>query len=331
MIRTLLIAAALLLSACAPSMQLAKYDAAAKARAQFEADAFVSFDGARLPLEVWAPPPEEKPWAVVLALHGINSSARAFNPIATWLSQRGVAVYAYDARGFGRSPHRGYWAGADLLTQDASTAMALLRERYPTTPIAVLGGSLGAAQAILASTTPNGPRADRVVLVAPGVMGWDYLPPGMAALLRAASIVTPWARLAPSPEMERASPVTDNPETLAANAADPLRIRETRIDVLAGAMDLMQSASSKIGQLSGPVAFLYGEQDHVIDARATRDAVARLPKDAKVAAYPQGFHLLLRDRQAERVYEDVLAFLRDPNAPLPSQAAPTAPTDNADR
>lgn len=43
-----------------------------------------------------------------------------------------------------------------------------------------------------------------------------------------------------------------------------------------------------------------------------------LPEHVRTAYYQDGYHMLLRDLQAEIVFEDVLAFLKDPEASLPS-------------
>jgi acylglycerol lipase len=318
--RACVLAGAIGLTACATALQFAPFTPRAAAGAQFETAAFISYDGARLPGEHWRADADE-PAVVVLALHGINSSARAFDPLATWLSRRGVETYAFDGRGFGRSPFRGAWVGQAVMAADARAALLALRKRHPETPIAVLGGSLGAAQAIVAFADPDAPQPDRLILVSPGVMGWDHLPFGMAPLLRTGALLTPWMTLAPTPEMERNQPATNNPAAREYQQRDPLRIQQTRIDVLAGAMDLMEKANSAIARLQAPTAFLYGAKDHVIDQRALREAAARLPAGSHVAMYPEGHHLLLRDLEAEAVYADILSFLTAPGAVLASGRA----------
>src|SRR6185312_7174511 len=65
----------------------------------------VASDGAHLPLRFWLP--EDKPRAVILALHGFNDYSEAFAlPAAQW-AKDGIATYAYDQRGFGAAPERG--------------------------------------------------------------------------------------------------------------------------------------------------------------------------------------------------------------------------------
>lgn len=328
--RILFVAAALVLASCVTAPGLGSGFGAAlsagppiAATPRFEETAanqivFVSDDGARLPAQVWLPA-EGEPWMVVLALHGINSAAPAFDQLGRWLALQGVAVYAYDARGFGRNADRGQWVGAERLAADARAAFASLRAAHPDAPTAVLGGSLGAAKAIMAFSPSDAPKPDRLVLVAPGVMGWEYLPPGYELALRIGSVVAPWMTVAPSPGMLRDRPSTNSPATERATAMEAWRIHETRLDVLAGAIEMMAHSAARLGETPRPVAFLYGEKDHVIDTRAFRAAVARLPPGAQVAVYPDGHHLLLRDLWADVVYEDILAFLREPTARLPSR------------
>jgi hypothetical protein len=49
------------------------------------------------------------------------------------------------------------------------------------------------------------------------------------------------------------------------------------------------------------------------------------PPNLRTAWYPDGWHLLNRDLQAEVVFRDVEALLRDPRAPLPSGAPDILP------
>src|SRR4051812_40953875 len=83
---------------------------------RLEPDAVVSFDGARLGLMSWQA--EGEPWAVVVALHGMNDYANAFHIAGPEWAKAGVTTYAYDQRGFGRSPRRGLWAEESVLVDD---------------------------------------------------------------------------------------------------------------------------------------------------------------------------------------------------------------------
>ena len=83
-------------------------------------------DGARLPLARWTPETGE-PWAVIVALHGMNDSRAAFRMAGPWWAERGIETWAIDQRGFGEAPGRGVWAGEARMTEDLRTAVALAR------------------------------------------------------------------------------------------------------------------------------------------------------------------------------------------------------------
>ncbi|MGD6771288.1 alpha/beta hydrolase, partial [Staphylococcus arlettae] len=89
-------------------------------------------------------------------------------------------------------------------------------------------------------------------------------------------------------------------------------------DTLYGLVGLMERAWSSIGKVRAPTLYLYGYNDEVIPKTATFEAARRLKPDDRSGYYRDGWHLLLVDKQAERVWKDVEGFIRDPAAPLVS-------------
>ena len=56
-----------------------------------------------LPRRVWLPD-DTPPRAVILAVHGFNDYSNAFETFGTFAAGHGIAVHAYDQRGFGANP-----------------------------------------------------------------------------------------------------------------------------------------------------------------------------------------------------------------------------------
>src|SRR5579863_6418440 len=166
MMRPIVVLLALLAVACAPMVQRPQVPTPGFAGPRLEAESFVSFDGARLGYTHWDVASGD-PRAVIVGLHGMNDYANAFHLAAPYWATQGIATYAYDQRGFGRSPHRGVWAGHALMAEDLRTFTALVRARFPHAVIAVVGESLGAAVAIDAFASDRPPAADRLVLLSP--------------------------------------------------------------------------------------------------------------------------------------------------------------------
>lgn len=321
-----------MLAACVPTVQRAA-PRADLTQPHFEpaAERFISFDGAELGLTAWLPPEGQEPRAVIIGLHGMNDYANTFYLAGPWFAEHGVALYAYDARGFGRSPNRGVWAGERLMTEDLRTAIAVARRAHPNTRIAVVGDSMGAATAIATFGDEDAPQVDRVVLVAPAVWGWSTLPDHYALTLWLGAHTFPWRAVQPPRNVVRTRTASDNQEALLQAGRAPHMIWSTRIDAVYGLVSLMERATERSANLRGDVLFLYGANDQIIPRNSAIAAARRLPASVRTAYYENGWHWLLRDRQREVVYADILAFIEDAEAPLPSAAPPLLARAQANR
>jgi alpha-beta hydrolase superfamily lysophospholipase len=279
---------------------------------RLEADRVIAADGAELPLSVWRP--QGEPRAVVLALHGFNDYRHAFAKVGPFLADKDVATYAYDQRSFGATAQRGIWPGTDRLVDDAGTVAALLRQRHPGRPLYLLGESMGGAVALaVLAETPT--AADGAVLVAPAVWGRSTMNPLQRATLWLLVHTRPGMLLSGSGLGVTAS---DNTAMLRAQGKDPLVLKEARADALWGLTDLMDRALAAAPGVTAPALVLYGERDEIIPRRATCRMLSVLASPARVAVYPNGYHMLTRDLGAGVVLEDVATWLADPGAPLPS-------------
>ncbi len=281
---------------------------------------FVADDGTALPLRSWLP--DGKPKAVILALHGFNDYSNAFKDSGEAWATHGIATFAYDQRGFGAAPGAGLWAGASRLAIDAAEATSALRVRYPGVPIYVLGESMGGAVAVVADTGFEGTpplKADGLILEAPAVWARDGMTVSERVALWLGDRVLPGLKVSGHGLGIRPS---DNIEMLKALGRDPLVIKETRIAAIKGLVDLMDAARAAAPRLHVPLLFLYGDHDELIPREATREFLKALPADGprRVAIYPKGYHMLLRDLEAEVVRRDVEAWVANPEVALPSGA-----------
>lgn len=293
-------------------------EAAATPSYRLHFGSFQTADGLELPLRAWLPV-EGDPEAVLLALHGFTDYANAFTPLGEALAPRGIAVYAYDQRGFGAAPHPGLWSGDEALTGDLRAAAAELRARHPDRPLFVLGESMGGAVVLAAEAEPQGLEADGLILSAPAVWARQTQPWYQRAALWLALRTIPWLRPSGRNLDRQAS---DNIEMLRALGRDPLVQRSARIDTLAGLVDLMDGALAAGPRVETPTLLLYGEKDEIIPSGPVERLWEAMPRDRghRYLRYPEGWHLLTRDLQAAVVIEDIAAWIRDPGAPLPSGA-----------
>ena len=107
---------------------------------------------------------------------------------------------------------------------------------------------------------------------------------------------------------------------LRALGADPLFIKETRVDAIAGLVGLMDLALAETAAVPGPLLVLGGARDEVVPPHAHTAMLGRLAADpCTEVVYPEGWHLLLRDLQRQVVWDDILAWID--GAALPSGLA----------
>jgi acylglycerol lipase len=278
--------------------------------------AFIMRDGFRLPYRVWLP--DGAPWAVVLALHGMNDSRDAWEYPAPDLAAAGIAVFAPDQRGFGATATRGFWAGTQGLAEDARTTLGLLRARYPEAKHVLMGESMGAAVLMVLATSQHPPPVDGYVLIAPAVWGRAKMSVFLRALLWTASNTVPGWRLTGSGIVKVTA--SDNRDALVRLSTDPLTIKGTRVDAVRGLVDLMDAALAAAPRVLAPSLFLYGGRDELVPPKATAATWGQLPTGPVRGFYPDGYHLMLRDHARAVPISDIAAWIREPDAPLPSGA-----------
>lgn len=343
--------AGLMLAACAPVQQSALTPDTLPDPG-FSDHWFTSFDGAKLGLDVYsARSPSDGPGpcdagkglnitntaepcaavasvyatdpdVVIIAVHGMNDYAGAFHAAGAWWSAHGATVYAYDQRGFGRSPGWMLWPQASIMRRDLDTAVETAHRLHPNAKVAVVGESMGAAVTITAFAEPEHPKADALILSGPGLWGWSSLPWLYSASLWISSHVRPDWIVVPPDDVHIVA--TDNNRKLREMWFDPLVQKTNRIDSVYGVVSIMDEADRKIADLPQdiPTLLLRGKNDEVIPEDAARTATLKMSAHVRTAWYEKGYHMLMNDLQAETVWSDILAFIRDPESPLPSRAPP---------
>lgn len=278
---------------------------------------FPMSDAALLPVREWLP--AGPPRAILLALHGFNDSRDAMELPAPVFAGSGIAVFAPDQRGFGAAPLRGRWPGEDVMQADAATMLRQLRARYPGVPLYAMGESMGGAVAMTLAASPAAPPIDGWILISPAVWGRNEMPAGLRAGLWLVSHTLPGLSVTGG-EVKLRVVASDNRDALVRLGRNPLTIRRTRFDTLRGLTDLMDAAQDAAPHLPANVLALYGEKDVIIPVHAAARAWRHMPTDVRRGLYPSGYHMLLRDRGRESVIADIVSWIGDHNAALPSGA-----------
>ena len=108
---------------------------------------------------------------------------------------------------------------------------------------------------------------------------------------------------------------SDNIEMLRALGRDPHYLRPPSAREIFGLVRISDMADAAAANVDLPALLLLGDKDEITPNARVRRVFARLTGPRQVIEYPEGWHLLLRDLQAERVWRDIadwaLAIRRD--------------------
>ena len=303
-----------MLAACAPTVRPAGESIRPPA---LEGDRYVAADGTVLPLVVW-PAAKMPPKAVILGIHGFGDYRNAWEEPAEIWAKEGFTVYAYDQRGFGGSPTRGLWAGTSTMVEDIKTVTRLVRERHPGVPLYLAGESMGGAL-VLAAANDRDVDVDGLVLLATALRSRDTLGSLLRGGLDFFAFVVPWLPIGPTSIDFQP---TDNPKTMEKMRKDPMILRYPRVDLGYGLVEAMDAAKAAVPHVSRPYLMLHGLGDKLIPQEPVRSAIELMPRrpDSHLAFYRDGYHMLLRDKDGPTVARDIVAWIKDKKAALPSGA-----------
>lgn len=102
---------------------------------------FLSQDGLRMYYHQWSP---EQPQKILCIVHGLAEHGGRYAHVAEYLNARGIAVFAMDLRGHGRSQgKRGHAKSYDLLLSDVEELLKTARAAHTELPMYLMGHSMG--------------------------------------------------------------------------------------------------------------------------------------------------------------------------------------------
>jgi acylglycerol lipase len=307
----LLLCCLILLTACAPNFT--PPGSPGLSEPQLQETSFISYDGTELPLRSWLPLNEaDTTRFIFIAVHGFNDYSNFIKNSAHYFNKHQIAVYAYDQRGFGNAPVKGKWSSTEAMAQDLKILTRLIAQKHPDQPIYLLGHSMGGAVVIQAMAGDEHPDIAGAILVAPAVWARSTIPFYQNAALWLVAHTIPWYTVTGEGLGRKPS---DNIEMLKEQGRDPLVIKGTRYDTIYGLQSLMDSAYSAADHYKLKTLVLYGNHDEIIPEKPVLDAFRRFPADPpgqkQLIRYENGYHMLLRDLQAEIVMKDIVAWLND--------------------
>jgi lysophospholipase len=222
------------------------------------------------------------------------------------LRQAGVAVYLLDVRGHGRSGgRRGHLSRFSQLLADLQAFRRVVRLRTQA-PQVLLGHSFGALVALRYLESQPSDSIAAAVLVSPW-LGLAFPPPRWKLVL-GRLLPDVWPTLALSTGIEP-DHLSRDPAVGAAYDADPLVHKVITTGAWREIQWAQRVVAADAGRIESPLLFLLAGEDRIVDAQLARAFADRLKIEVQVRWYPEMYHEILLDPQAEEAMDDLLQFL----------------------
>jgi acylglycerol lipase len=245
--------------------------------------------------------PAGKPRAVVAIVHGFNSHSGHYLWVAEQLAANGLAVYALDLRGRGKSDgDRFYVESFREYLNDVDALMTLARSREPGLPVFILGHSAGG---VISCVYTLEHQADLAGLICESFAFRVPAPDFALAVIKGLSHLAPHAHVLKLPN----EGFSRDPAVVAALNNDPLIAHEVQPTLTVAEMVRADERLKKeFPLMKVPVMILHGADDKVTKPEGSQfffDTVGSTDKTLKL--YPGYVHDLLNDIGKEAVMADI--------------------------
>jgi lysophospholipase len=261
--------------------------------------------GVRIVYDAWTPASVE---GVVVLSHGMGEHARRYDHVVARLGELGLAVYAPDHRGHGRSGgKRMYVRSIDEYTADLHLLFGEVTACHPGQVPFLIGHSMGAMIALAYALDHQASLRALALSATPVVPGSGIGKPAIA-------VAKVLGRVAPGTPVQALDSkfISKDPAVVAAYDADPLVYHGKVPAGVGGAMlTTMAQFQRRLPELTLPTLVLQGAEDRLVDVASSRlIADTAGSRDLTVHIYEGLHHEVFNEPERDRVLDDLIGWLK---------------------
>jgi alpha-beta hydrolase superfamily lysophospholipase/SAM-dependent methyltransferase len=265
---------------------------------------FTSWDGAELFYRAWIP--NEGTNKALLLFHRGHEHSGRWQETVHSLGLDDIAIFAWDARGHGRSAgDRGAVKSLHDVIKDVDAFARHVSERFsiPIENIIVLAHSL-AAVTVTAWIHDYAPPIRAMILATAAFDVKLYIPFAIPAL----RILRP--RFVKS--YVKSKMLTHDREQAARYESDPLIFRQIAVNVLLDLHDTAKRLVADAGAIQTPTLMIAAGKDWVVSLKAQQRFFDRLSStDKRFEIFPDAYHAIFHETNRRDVIGIVREFIRD--------------------
>jgi alpha-beta hydrolase superfamily lysophospholipase len=260
-------------------------------------------------------PPE--PWACLIILHGLAEHSGRYQAPIHFLAEAGVAGFAYDQRGHGRSPGpRADIKHFSKFAADFATIRAGVAAQFPHRPVFLWGHSLGSIVALCSALDSHNSLAGVITTGCPllAVPGWSA-PRVVWTAARKVAGVLPTVRIQPGLHAEELS---HDPNVQQEYLRDPFVQKSVTIRLLVELGGSCVEMLERVRSIRTPWLAVHGAEDSIAPPEGSKRLIESLgSSDKQLLVQPGLFHEVHNEiaPAAERFRELILHWIRERSSP----------------
>jgi acylglycerol lipase len=257
---------------------------------------FASADGTNLAYRAWPQAGAQVTFAVV---HGMGEHAGRYERFATGMAGHGMATFAVDLRGHGRSPgQRGHVDSWSQWVDDAAGFIRLV-ESQVAGEVIPLGHSFGGVVMLSAAIAGRLSKARRFVLSNPALRLATRVPAWQSWAAGALSKVAP--RLAVSNQVDPGT-ISRIPQMVVAYRTDPLVHSKITARLFHEWEEAAKDDLARAHEIQKPFLILAGTADRLVDASASRELHERTEGVSDLRMLEGRYHEPFNDLGSDEVF-----------------------------
>ena len=245
--------------------------------------------------------------AEILITHGFGEHSGRYGALTDHLVSHGYSVTAYDHRGHGLSDGLpGHVESFAEYDEDLAKLISSVRSRGQTTPLFLIGHSMGGLIALRYMASKNGALSGAIISA-------PLIEVAVAVPAHKLMIARVGARMAPRMRLDNEinpSHLSRDPEVGRAYAADPLVNRKVSPKWFAEAQRAMHVVAESVSRITLPTLVMHGTEDKLASVEATKRMFERIGSaDKELVIYPGYYHELFNEPEKQEVFERVTDWL----------------------
>ena len=265
---------------------------------------FQSGSGANIFYRCWA---TAEPRAVLLLAHGLAEHSGRYGDFASYLADAGIATYALDFPGHGRSDgKRGHIRDFQEYAEALGALLSLAREAHPDIPFVLFGHSMGG---LIAADFLLQHQSEFVAAVLTGAAIQSPQQPSSIVLFINRVIASVMPRLG-ALRLD-ASGISRDPQVISDYENDPLVYRgKATAGLVTALFSAMKRVVENATSIRLPMLIMHGSVDSLTAVEGSEllhDSISS--EDKKIVIYDGLYHEILNEPERKNVMEDILRWL----------------------